>query len=64
MQGPATTLPAKGIARSCFVLDSATSVALAMPTANIFTNSGDGITPLLLILLPFRFALFCHCLAV
>jgi hypothetical protein len=35
MQGPATTLPAKGIARNCLIVDSATSVALAWATHGV-----------------------------
>jgi hypothetical protein len=44
MQGPATTLPAKGIAQNCLILIFATAVdlAMAMPLINRATNSGDG----------------------
>jgi hypothetical protein len=44
MQGPATTLPAKGIAKNCLILVFATAVALASATQGVSpaTNSGDG----------------------
>ena len=44
MQGPATTLPAKGIAKNCLIVIFATAVALAlaMPSVSPATNSGDG----------------------
>jgi hypothetical protein len=44
MQGPATTLPAKGIAKNCLILNSATAVAvaMAMPSVSPATNGGDG----------------------
>jgi len=43
-QGPATTLPAKEIAKNCLIHNSATSVALAMgmPSISPATISGDG----------------------
>jgi hypothetical protein len=45
MQGPATTLPAKGIAKNCLILNFATAVALASATPSVSpaTNGGDGI---------------------
>jgi hypothetical protein len=45
MQGPATTLPAKGIAKNCLVFNSATAVALAMAMPNVSptTIRGDGL---------------------
>jgi len=44
VQGPATTLPAKGIAKNCLIVIFATAVALAlaMPSVSPATNSGDG----------------------
>jgi hypothetical protein len=44
MQGPATTLPVKGIAQNCLILIFATAVAVASatPSVNPATNSGDG----------------------
>ena len=44
MQGPATNLPAKGIAQDCLILIFATAVALAMamPSISPATISGDG----------------------
>jgi len=44
MQGPATTLPAKGIAQNCLILIFATAVALASATPSVSraTMIGDG----------------------
>ena len=44
MQGPETTLFAKGIAKNCLILIFATTVALAMatPSVSLATNGGDG----------------------
>jgi hypothetical protein len=44
MQGPATTLPAKGIAQNCLILyfAIAVAVAMAMPSVNPATNRSDG----------------------
>jgi hypothetical protein len=44
MQGPATTLPAKGIAKNCLILIFATAVAVAMATPSVSpaTIIGDG----------------------
>jgi len=44
-QGPATTLPAKGIAKNCLILNPATSIALAIATPSVSpaTNGGDGV---------------------
>jgi hypothetical protein len=44
MQGPATTLPAKGIAKNCLIVNSVTTVALAMamPSVSPATIIGDG----------------------
>jgi hypothetical protein len=44
MQGPATTLPAKGIAKNCSILIFATAIALAMamPSVSPATISSDG----------------------
>jgi hypothetical protein len=43
MQGPATTLPAMGIAKNCLILNSATAVAVAKATHSVSpaTNGGD-----------------------
>jgi len=44
MQGRATTLPAKGIAKNCLILIFATAVALPMtlPSVSPATISGEG----------------------
>jgi hypothetical protein len=44
MQGPATTLPTKGIAQNCLILIFATAVAvaMAMPSVRPATSGGDG----------------------
>jgi hypothetical protein len=44
MQGPATTLPVRGIAQNCLILIFAIAVALAMamPSVNPATNRSDG----------------------
>ena len=43
MQGPATTMPAKRIAKNCLIVNSATAVAVAMATHGVSpaTNGGD-----------------------
>ncbi|MFO0886142.1 MAG: hypothetical protein U0894_18500 [Pirellulales bacterium] len=45
MQGPATTLPVKGIAKNCLILNFATAVAVAMATHSVSpaTISGYGL---------------------
>jgi hypothetical protein len=45
MQGPATTLPVRGIAKNCLIVIFATAVALASATPSVSpaTNGGDGI---------------------
>lgn len=50
MQGPVTTLPAKGIANNCSILNSATAVALAMAIHSVSpaTISGDGFNKLII----------------
>lgn len=46
MQGPATTLPVRGIAQNCLIVNFATSVAVALATHSVgpATNGSDGNT--------------------